>query len=137
EMISGGSRRWVTARGEAQRDADGRITGLRGTVQDITERKQREESLGLFRTLIERSNDSLEIIDARTRRFLDVNEKACRDLGYTREELLSLTVRDVNPKASEEALERIERLCEQTGFALLESVHRRKDGSIFPVEINI
>jgi PAS domain S-box-containing protein len=137
EMISGGSRRWVTARGEAQRDADGRITGLRGTVQDITERKQREESLVLFRSVIERSNDSLEIIDARTRRFLDVNEKACRDLGYTREELLSLTVQDVNPKASEKALERIEQLCEQTGFVLLESVHRRKDGSIFPVELNI
>jgi PAS domain S-box-containing protein len=137
EMISGGSRRWVTARGEAQRDADGRITGLRGTVQDITERKQREESLGLFRTLIERSNDSLEIIDGQTLRFLDVNEKACRDLGYTREELLSLTVRDVNPNASQEALERIGRLCEQTGFALFESVHRRKDGSIFPVELNV
>ena len=137
EMISGGSRRWVTARGEAQRDADGRITGLRGTVQDITERKRREESLGLFRSLIDRSNDSLEIIDARTRRFLDVNEKACRDLGYTREELLSMTVQDVNPNASEKALEWIERLCEKTGFALLESVHRRKDGSIFPVELNM
>ena len=47
EMISGGSRKWVTARGEAQRDADGRIFGLRGTVQDITERKQREQSLDL------------------------------------------------------------------------------------------
>ena len=137
EMISGGSRRWVTARGEAQRNADGRITGLRGTVQDITERKQREESLGLFRALIERSNDSLEIIDGPTLRFLDVNDKACRDLGYTREELLSLTVQDVNPNASEEALERIGRLCEQNGFALIESVHRRKDGSIFPVELNV
>jgi PAS domain S-box-containing protein len=137
EMISGGSRRSDTARGEAQRDADGRITGLRGTVQDITERKHREASLGLFRTLIERSNDSLEIIDGPTLRFLDVNEKACRDLGYTREELLSLTVRDVNPNASQEALERIGRLCEQTGFALFESLHRRKDGSIFPVELNV
>jgi PAS domain S-box-containing protein len=45
EMISSGSRRWVTARGEAQRDADGRISGLRGTVQDITERKQSQQAL--------------------------------------------------------------------------------------------
>ncbi len=137
EMISGGSRRWVTARGEVQRDADGRIVGLRGTVQDITERKQREQSLELFRNLIERSNDSLEIIDAPTRRFIDVNEKACRDLGYTREELLSMTVQDVNPNASEEAVQRIARACEQAGFAMFESVHRRKDGSIFPVELNV
>jgi len=39
-----GTRRWVTARGEATRDARGRIDGLRGTAQDITERKQAEES---------------------------------------------------------------------------------------------
>jgi PAS domain S-box-containing protein len=46
EMISSdGSRRWITARGEAQRDADGRISGLRGTVQDITERKRAEQAL--------------------------------------------------------------------------------------------
>ena len=64
EMLSSGSRKWVTARGEAQRDADGRVSGLRGTVQDITERKQREQSFDLFRNLLDRSNDSLEIIEA-------------------------------------------------------------------------
>ena len=46
EMFSSdGSPRWVTARGEAQRDADGGISGLRGTVQDITERKQAQQAL--------------------------------------------------------------------------------------------
>ena len=137
EMFSNGSRKWVTARGEAQRDADGRISGLRGTVQDITERKQREQSLDLFHNLLDRSNDSLEIIDAPTRRFIYVNDKACHELGYSREELLSLTVQDINPNATEPALKEVARLCSQAGFALLESVHRRKDGSVFPVEINI
>jgi PAS domain S-box-containing protein len=137
EMFSKGSRKWVTARGEAQRDADGRVSGLRGTVQDITERKQREQSFDLFRNLLDRTNDSLEIIDAPTRRFLYVNDKACRELGYSRLELLSLTVQDINPNATEAALKEVARLCNQAGFALLESVHRRKDGSVFPVEINI
>ena len=46
EMLSSdGSRRWITARGEAQRDADGRISGLRGTVQDITDRKRAQQAL--------------------------------------------------------------------------------------------
>jgi PAS domain S-box-containing protein len=45
EMLTNGGRRWVTARGEAVRDADGRITGLRGTLQDITARKRAEETL--------------------------------------------------------------------------------------------
>ena len=40
-----GTHRWVTARGEAQRDSTGHIAGLRGTVQDITERKLAEEAL--------------------------------------------------------------------------------------------
>jgi PAS domain S-box-containing protein len=120
-----------------QRDADGQVSGLRGTVQDITERKQREQSLDLFRSLLDRSNDSLEIIDAQTQRFLDVNDKACRELGYSREELLSLTVQDINPNATDASLKEVARLCDQAGFALLESVHRRKDGSVFPVEINI
>jgi PAS domain S-box-containing protein len=45
EMFANGRRRWVTARGEVMRDTDGRITGLRGTVQDITARKRAEEML--------------------------------------------------------------------------------------------
>lgn len=49
-----GTHRWVTARGEAVRDATGRIAGLRGTVQDITERKHAEEALSsVSRHLIE------------------------------------------------------------------------------------
>jgi PAS domain S-box-containing protein len=132
-----GSRRWITARGEARRDEHGRIVGLRGTVQDIAERKQRERSLDLFRSLIDQSNDALEIIDPASLRFLDINEKACRDLGYSREELLSLTIPDIDPNVNEATRGLVERLCDQAGFTIMESVHRRKDGSRFPVEINI
>jgi len=55
EMIhADGTHRWVTARGEAQRDAAGHVTGLRGTVQDITQRKLVEEALsGVNGRLIE------------------------------------------------------------------------------------
>ena len=62
-LVPDGSRKWITARGEARRDEHGRIVGLRGTVQDIADRKQRERSLDLFRSLIDQSNDALEIID--------------------------------------------------------------------------
>ena len=49
-----GTHRWVTGRGEAQRDPSGRIERLRGTVQDITERKRAEEALSsVNRRLIE------------------------------------------------------------------------------------
>ena len=137
EMIrADGTRIWVTARGEVQCDSTGRIVGLRGTVQDITERKQRENALALFRSLIDGSNDALEVIDPTTLRFLDVNDKACRDLGYSREELLSLTVLDVDAAMDPPAMKTLAAKCRKD-FVVFESVHRRKNGSTFPVEVTM
>jgi PAS domain S-box-containing protein len=50
-------------------------------LKDVTERKQARHSLELFRSLIDQSNDAVEVVDPETLRFLDVNEKACKDLG--------------------------------------------------------
>jgi PAS domain S-box-containing protein len=137
EMTRADSTRiWVTARGEAQRDSIGRIVGLRGTVQDITERKQRENALALFRSLIDGSNEALEVIDPLTLRFLDVNYKACRHLGYPREELLSLTVPDVDVAFDRSARKTLQESI-QKGVVVFESVHHRKNGSTFPVEVTI
>ena len=77
------------------------------------------------------------MVDPKTLRFLDVNDKACHDLGYTRAELLSLGVSDVDPTLDESFLARIEKELSQSGFSTFESLHRRKDGSTFPVEINL
>jgi PAS domain S-box-containing protein len=70
-------------------------------------------------------------------RFLDVNEKACLDLGYTRQEMLSMTAYDINPAFNDSVRNQVDRKLRQSGFAIIESRHRRKDGSTFPVEINI
>jgi len=51
---------WVTARGEAVRDAAGRVVGLRGTVQDITERKQAEEDILALNSILEQRSTELE-----------------------------------------------------------------------------
>ena len=108
-----------------------------GMAVDITERRQAEESLRLFRKLIDESNDAIEVVDPKTLRFLDVNDKCCRDLGYTRDELLSLRVFDIDPNATETSVARVGKELEQFGFVTFESVHRRKDGSTYPVEINL
>ena len=73
--------------------------------RDITERKRAADALEMFRTLVDRVNDSIEVIDPETGRFLDINEKACTDLGYTREEMLSLNVADVDPHAGQGKLQ--------------------------------
>ena len=110
---------------------------LVGVSGDITARKRTEESMALFRKLIDGSNDAIEVVDPATLHFLDVNEKACLDLGYQREEMLSMTVYDIDPVLDPSLHTRIDEKLRESGFVIMESQHRRKDGSTFPVEINI
>ena len=89
EMFSNGGRRWVTARGEAMRDADGRITGLRGTVQDITERKRAEEML---------SNQSRRLLEAQEAERARIARELHDDIGQ-RLALLSIALEQLQQSA--------------------------------------
>ncbi|HWB60748.1 MAG TPA: PAS domain S-box protein [Chthoniobacteraceae bacterium] len=101
------------------------------------ERKHAEESMNLFRTLIDRSNDGINVIDPETGRFLDVNRTVCERLGYTREEMLSMRVQDISTTTTNEsAWQASAEETRKTGFRIFESRQRRKDGTTFPVEIN-
>jgi PAS domain S-box-containing protein len=132
-----GAVRWVAAKGKFYYATSGEAERMVGMAMDITEQKRAQESLMLFRRLIDSSNDAFEVIDPKTLRFLDVNEKMCTDLGYSREELLCMSVFDVDPDVNEYLVAEMWKEFGRSGFAILERLHRRKDGSTFPVEINI
>ncbi|MGB9205740.1 MAG: PAS domain S-box protein, partial [Terriglobales bacterium] len=129
----------------------------RGIAHDVTERMRAEKALRaaneqllktaqerervlreltLFRTLLDQANDAIQVLDPETLRFLDVNERACMELGYSREELLSMTVFDIDKDINEASRARVRRQVRESGFAIMERVHRRKDGTTFPVEVN-
>ncbi len=113
------------------------ITHFIAIKQDITKRKETEEALGLFRALLDQTQDAIEILDPESGRFLDANEKAYSELGYTREEFLNLRVFDIDPSLDKTRFNtNIEKL-RKSGFLNWEGSHKRKDGSIFPVEINL
>ena len=106
-------------------------------VRDITERKHADESIKLFRTLLDKSNDVIEIVDAETGQFIDVNERACTELGYSRSELLSMKVFDINPNQTPEEFQSIMVRSQLSDSTIIETLHQRKDGSTFPVEVNV
>jgi two-component system, NtrC family, sensor kinase len=131
-----GVKRWLLTTKIPTRNVQGEISGLVGIGRDITDRKKSEESLKLFRTLIDCSSDCIEVFDPGTRQFVDVNETTVKTLGYTREELLSMTIDNVDVETAVD-VGRLAEMIREEGSVLLRRRHRRKDGSIFPVELHL
>src|SRR5205807_7928906 len=68
-------------------------------------------------------------------RILDVNRQACASLGYAREELVGMVASDFDPDVTPADLEDFGRTLDGGGTIAFESRHRRKDGTVFPVEV--
>ncbi|OGT14410.1 MAG: hypothetical protein A3J49_12890, partial [Gallionellales bacterium RIFCSPHIGHO2_02_FULL_57_16] len=97
---------------------------------EIDERKRKE---GEYRTLIQTSLDGFFINDF-SGRILDVNEALCQMLGYTREELLRMSIPDIEAsESSEETAAHIQKII-RTGSDRFQTRHRRKDGAVIDVE---
>ena len=131
--------RWVHGTGELFYDAEGRPIRMIGTIQDITGRKQAESRLQKsevkFRRMFDVTTDAIFIL-AMDGSFIDVNWAGYSRLGYTREELLAIPISQLDsPEFAARVPERLKKVRER-GVFVFESAHRRKDGSIMPVEVN-
>jgi PAS domain S-box-containing protein len=95
-----------------------------------------ERKLDLFRNLIDKSNDSIFIIEPETAKILDVNYRACVTLGYGRPELLNMAVLDIGEHITDNpAWAEYVGKVRNYGYMLAER-YKRKDGTTFPVEVN-
>jgi len=119
-------------------NAEGRVTGNIAVLVDITERKRTEEALRAsevrFRMLVDQATDAFFLGDEQGA-VLDVNEQACRSLGYTREELIGMSPQDYDINATPEFLGPLRARLATGEVVTFDSVHRRKNGTVFPVEV--
>jgi PAS domain S-box-containing protein len=134
-----GEYRWFKTRGVPIRDSEGKIVQWFGTCTDITDLRQTEEALRAseqrFRTFVDHAADAFFLHEDGEARVLDVNRRACESLGYTRDELLGMTPADFDPDLTPALVEdRVRQLLAGQTIAF-EARHRRKDGTIFPVEV--
>ncbi|MEW5904816.1 MAG: PAS domain S-box protein [Pseudomonadota bacterium] len=121
----------------AERGTDGQVVGVLAIWFDITERRQLEEQVRMKGLALDHSSEAMYLVGEQGR-FVYVNEQACRALGYAREELLTLSVADIDPDFKAEFLhERPEKLRAAGGSFVFETTHQRRDGSRFPVEIQV
>jgi PAS domain S-box-containing protein len=107
---------------------------------DITERKRTEEALReseeRHRTILQSAMDGFWVVDPQGH-LLEVNDTYCRMSGYSAQELLTMNIADVKGgEAREDPAPRIMSIMAQ-GESRFESRHRRKDGSLFDVEVSV
>jgi len=136
-LHSDGSVRWVHEEGRAMRDESDAVTHLDGFIMDISERKEKDKFLRFATYALENTADAAYWVESETGRLYFVNRAACEHLRYGREELLALTVHDIDALLPKERWSQFKMALTEKGTMSFETQHRSRDGSLHPVEITV
>ena len=127
---------WVDLSTMLLRDPSGKPLRFVTHIMDITERKRTEEALReseeKYRNIFAAENDALLLVDDKTGFILEANNSACRLFGYSPEEFARL--RNINLSAEPE---KTKQAMKEAKTWIPIRYHKKKDGTIFPVEISI
>ena len=132
-----GRRGWVVQTNRPHRNANDEIVGVVSTVLDVTAKHEIEETRRLseeqFRFIFDSVGDGVAINDPEGN-FIEVNEVACKRLGYSREQFLQLKVEDISsPEVARLVPERLAKIM-QGGVHVFETTHVSRDGRKHPTE---
>jgi PAS domain S-box-containing protein len=119
--------------------ADKKVVGIFGVVRDITERKRAEEERLRLLQVLESSLNEIYMFNVESLRFTYVNDGARKNLGYSMDELQSLTPLDLKPEYTEETFRNMIRplVLREKEVHVFETIHRRKNGTLYPVEVHL
>jgi PAS domain S-box-containing protein len=130
-----GDWRWIHSQGKAfERDSEGNVSRMIGMQIDITERQQLEESLRLTKFSFDKASVGIYWI-ASDARILNVNEQAAKSLGYSTEELTSMTIFDIDPLVNNDNWGAIWQNLLKQGGDQFETIHIHKDRREIPIYV--
>ena len=132
--------KWIRAKSTLVRDESGSVLRTVGIASDVTRQKALEEQLQAseerFRILVENAPDAFFLVDS-AGKILEVNGSASKSLGYTRAELLTMNVLDIETQVDSQEVRAINAKAKAVGRVVKLGESRRKDGTTFPVEGSI
>src|SRR5688500_3642043 len=86
--------------------------------------------------ILDHANDAYFLVDYSTQLFIYVNHTACHRLGYSPDEFLRMSVPDINPAMTREMMTALLERLKHERIPPYAAMHRRKDGSLLPVEMS-
>src|SRR5271166_1051779 len=131
---------WLSVSVDPLFDPSGELTQVVHVARDITDRKRAEEALResetRFRTFVDHAGDALFVQDLEQGTIVDANRQACESLGYTRQELIGKTAVAFHLDSDRVQMESTAERAAAGETVFDRHSHRRKDGTVFPVEAN-
>ena len=131
----GGQRRTLHLAVSPQYSQAGQFTGSLGSMQDITERKAADRATQLYQLLAQQTKDIILFVRKADGALVEANQAACAAYGYAYSEILTRNIFDLRTQDSQAIVQAQMAAADQSG-AFFETLHVRRDGSQFPVEVS-
>ena len=129
-----GEYHWFIDVGRPRFNEQGQFVGYIGMLTDINDRKLMEQNMRLAQFSLEHAEEEIFWIDSEAR-IVDANALACKKLGYTKEELINRFATDVDNVFLADKWSANWQELKETGSLRFESMHRTREGKIYPVEV--
>ncbi len=135
QLSSSGSELYYNMKAVPEFDKDGKIISVLAIARDVSELKRTKQMSEMLSFALDNASDAIFITEYNIPNFIYVNNQASSSLGYSKEELLNKTIFDIDPNITPEMIKQFNTNLESGNPSVVESWHKAKDGSLFPVNV--